>query len=177
MSVDCCLYLQTFSLGNIFNPLHTSCPNRQQKIQFREQRQNNLLATSWMFNSIITATLSLFKSVTQLKRNYMSKCFVFTCHLSFCGQLQMQRRLCCPAKCFVQHNTAIISECQGKDAEPHHHIGVLVHSSAVWKQYYHNWLNRRTHNSVVSHWNKLFLSDPSLVWTDFFSLCLSLYEK
>lgn len=45
--------------------------------------------------------------------------------------LQMQRRRCCLAKCFVQHNTAIISQCQGKDAEPHHDTGLLVHSPTV----------------------------------------------
>lgn len=130
--------------------------NRQNQEHFRVQV--NLLSNSQPLHKFSVElnyhcqTVSCFKSVTQPKHNSMYKCYVFACHLLFCDELQMQPRRCCLTKCFVQHDTPIISECQGKDAEPQHDLGLLVHSPTVWKQYYHNWLNRKTHTSVVSHW-------------------------
>lgn len=103
-------------------------------------------------NRTICARLSsLFKSVTQRKRNYPVE--MLRVHTSLCVKLQSwPRPLWRLANCFAQHDAhGIISECQGEDAEPQHHVGLLVHRPTVWKQYYHNWLNKKTHSSVVHH--------------------------
>lgn len=102
-------------------------------------------------------------------------------HVNYNFAVNCKCNRCRLAKCFVQHNAAIISQVPG---------GKMLNRTTTWdcwstlpqnwKQYYHNWLNRRTHNSAASHCssNHKHTVFFSVVWTDsFLSFSLSLYEK